>query len=188
MRQFVDEPRTTEPVTAHLSDPLHGFLFRYWEQKRAGRPIPDRADIDPAEIAPAMLPHLMLLDLREGPAGARFRLIGTAIVDRMGRDATGKHAHEIMSGSALALFERTMDDLIRYRAPIYNESGSGDPALSYLNARRLHLPLSRGSAEVALALVGITFSCTVDLHERAVGEIYETLGCDEIERAVVTGQ
>lgn len=184
----MDEPRTTEPVTAHLSDPLHAFLFRYWEQKRAGRAMLDRTDIDPAEIAPAMLPHLMLLDLREGPGGTRFRLVGTAIVDRMGRDATGKQAREVMSGSALALFERTMDDLIRYRAPVYNESGSGNPALSYMSARRLHLPLSRGSAEVALALVGVTFCCTADLHKRAVGEIYETLGCDEIERAVVTGQ
>lgn len=64
-------------------------LYCYWLKKKAGRSAPMRADLDPAEIKP-FLPILNLLDVRREPLGFRHRLVGTEIVDKLGRDATGR--------------------------------------------------------------------------------------------------
>ena len=40
-------------------------LFRYWEKKRGGRAMPARRDIDPIEMGPKLLPHLMLCELSD---------------------------------------------------------------------------------------------------------------------------
>lgn len=66
--------------------PHHAALYRYWDSKRAGRPMPSRRDFDPCEV-PALLPHLMIVDKVEGRF--RYRLVGTAVADHMGRDLTG---------------------------------------------------------------------------------------------------
>jgi hypothetical protein len=66
--------------------PHHAALYRYWDSKRAGRPMPSRRDFDPCEV-PALLPHLMIVDKFEGRF--RYRLVGTTVADHMGRDLTG---------------------------------------------------------------------------------------------------
>jgi hypothetical protein len=61
----------------------------YWDSKRAGRRMPRRRDIDPLEI-PQLLSHVVLIDVLRDPLDFRYRLIGTAITARMGRDCTGE--------------------------------------------------------------------------------------------------
>jgi hypothetical protein len=69
------------PVSVHLD------LYRYWDSKRAGRAIPARHDIDPAEMR-HLLPHLSLVEATiEGRF--RYRLVGTRVVQDLGRDVTG---------------------------------------------------------------------------------------------------
>lgn len=71
-------------------------LFAYWDRKRAGRIGPPRAEIDPAEIK-IHLPNVFMLDVLDGGADFRFRLIGTRIVDGLGRDSTGRKVSELYS-------------------------------------------------------------------------------------------
>jgi hypothetical protein len=52
--------------------------WAYWNSLRTGRPMPSRADIDPAAIKP-LLPYLLLIDVLRDPPDFRFRLIGTEI-------------------------------------------------------------------------------------------------------------
>ena len=69
------------PVSVHLD------LYRYWDSKRARPAIPARRDIDPAEMR-HLLPHLSLVEATiEG--GFRYRLVGTRVVQDLGRDVTG---------------------------------------------------------------------------------------------------
>lgn len=53
-------------------------LLAYWEQRRAGRIAPSRADIDPLDVPPSVLPHLLLIDVERDPVDFRYRLAGTA--------------------------------------------------------------------------------------------------------------
>lgn len=67
-------------IRAATGNPLIHALVAYWQGKAGGRPMPARADIDPAEI-PWLLPHVWLMDvLREaGRPAFRYRLVGTAV-------------------------------------------------------------------------------------------------------------
>ncbi len=63
-------------------------LLSYWDQKRAGRRVPARSDIDPIDLK-YLLPHLMIVDLTDGPFRVRYRLVGTEIARVAHFDFTG---------------------------------------------------------------------------------------------------
>jgi hypothetical protein len=71
------------PASHHLD------LYKYWLWKRGARIMPARGDIDPISI-PQLLPHLMITE-RAGDH-FRYRLVGSAIVQTIGYDATGTTA------------------------------------------------------------------------------------------------
>jgi hypothetical protein len=77
-------------------------LVAYWERKRTGRFAPRRAEIDPTELGPH-LPHVFMVDVLQGGADFRFRLIGTEIVKGLGRDSTGMRFSELYRGQPEAL-------------------------------------------------------------------------------------
>jgi hypothetical protein len=63
-------------------------LLAYWRSKHVGGVPPSRTDLDPIAEIPKLVRSLMLIDcLGEG---CRFRLIGSYIAARAGRDGTGK--------------------------------------------------------------------------------------------------
>ena len=63
-------------------------LLTYWRTKcRDGLP-PSRADLEPIAEIPTLLKHVFLFDVVGDQF--RYRLIGSFIVDRAGRDCTGK--------------------------------------------------------------------------------------------------
>jgi hypothetical protein len=68
--------------------PVLERLLAYWDLKRAGRPWPLRADIDPADIKP-LLPNIMLVDIMRQPFRVRYRLVGTEIAHVAHFDFTG---------------------------------------------------------------------------------------------------
>jgi hypothetical protein len=76
-------------------------LLAYWlskqqddPQNQGGRP-PLRSAIDPAELKP-ILPHIMLVDLSHEPFRARYRLVGTAVVEHTKLDFTSYYADDIL--------------------------------------------------------------------------------------------
>jgi hypothetical protein len=69
-------------------------MFRYWTDKKAGRPMPSRADIDPAEIKD-LLPNVILTRLEYAPFRVLYKLIGTKAVENAGIDYSGRYLDEI---------------------------------------------------------------------------------------------
>lgn len=69
-------------------------MLDYWLKRRAGRRMPRRADIDPADI-PTLLPHIMMTDISYAPFRVRYRLVGTAIAEFAKFDFTGQYADEL---------------------------------------------------------------------------------------------
>src|SRR5512134_751440 len=95
------------------ADPILGALYRYWNRRRGRRRMPDRRDIDPLELGPKLLPHVGLMDIVDGGARVRYRLLGTAIVERWGSDPTGKFMDEVMSGSYRDYIHGLYRELVR---------------------------------------------------------------------------
>jgi hypothetical protein len=138
-------------------DPVLASLYAYWNRRRGARRMPDRRDIDPIELGPALLPHVGLMDLVDGAKRVRYRLLGTAIVERWGSDPTGRFMDEVMSGSYSDFVHALYRDVYRLRAPVFSDSVFRWDAGGFLHTRRLYMPLTHGGEEVAMALIGQVF-------------------------------
>ena len=83
-----------------LSDPEHlesatiRELFTYWKSKCSNGNIPRRRDIDPLDLT-GVLPNVIMLDFEQNPFRARFRLVGTRVVEVTGFEFTGMYLDEI---------------------------------------------------------------------------------------------
>src|SRR5690554_3316287 len=91
-------PRCTTVEFLHFCDPRIRAFYSYWDAKRAGRLMPSRLDIDPAEIV-AFLPSIIILDVvSHAPLRLRYRLVGTMEAEARGGDPTGKLVGESFHG------------------------------------------------------------------------------------------
>lgn len=143
------------PVESQLH-PVLGSLLRYWNAQREGRIMPARQDIDPLEMGPKLLPHLLLCDLQDRGARPRYRLVGTNVVRRWGFDPTGRYLDETM-GPYFAYLGDLLRQLFQERAPIQAGCAFRWGVNRELEANHLLLPLSKGGLDPAIALVGLTF-------------------------------
>ncbi len=145
--------RVTLPRNGAIEDPILTALFDYWQDKRADRCCPARGDIDPVDI-PALLPHVVLVDLFESGRKIRFRLVGTMVA--FGKDPTGQFLHE---AAPKGLYGHHINALYgqaaRLAEPLYSEFAysfdrSGGPQV----IKRLFLPLSEDGTTPTMLLVG----------------------------------
>ena len=74
-------------------------LKTYWDVKRGPRAMPARSDIDPLELRRHM-GSLVLVDVLPGMTDFRMRLIGSRIVETLGRDSTGKLLSSLKAADA----------------------------------------------------------------------------------------
>ena len=123
-----------------IGDPDLTALYVFWARKCAGRVMPRRGDIDPAEI-PALLPLVFLVEIHR-PLRFRFRLVGSAICGRWGRDHTGTWLDELECDGEQTKILQEYAAVAETGTPrldveeFINEHGR------YLHYRRLLLPLS----------------------------------------------
>ena len=149
-------------VAKAIGDRRLAGLYRYWDERRGGREMPSRADIEPTDI-PRLLPILILVDV-EPDGGLRYRLIGTEFVTVAGRDVTGRSYAEVFPpGPYRDYIFALYDELILRRLPIYTEGVSpiaGSSRRRY--TRRLMLPLSADGVRIDMVLGVQIFEMTSD--------------------------
>lgn len=132
-------------------------LFRYWDEKRNGRAMPARREIDPIEMGPRLLPHLMLCELAEGGARIRFRLVGTLLVKRLGYDPTGKWHADLPKSDYLDFLVRMVRLSYAEAAPIFADSTFRWGAKNRLDAHHLLLPLTTDNPDGGIVMVGTAY-------------------------------
>ncbi len=154
--------RSLPPARVHraldLKHPELQGLYRYWSDRSDGRAMPDRTDIDPAELVP-WLSHLILVDVVPPFSDIRFRVVGTWVADRTGRDDTGKTMGEI--GLTDAREQILQPYLLAARTGLaYRREGTFLDRFHFREhiwAERLLLPLSYGGTAGAMVLSAIYF-------------------------------
>jgi hypothetical protein len=135
-------------------------LAAYWSARRVEDALPLRGTIDPLDMPRRLLPFLVLAE----PAGTgrvmRFRLVGTELVQRFHRDATGKTTAEIYSGAYRDYMEQLYATVIETGQPLYAESTQRWPEEGMSRVRRLLLPVAADAdaARVAFVLGAVTWS------------------------------
>ena len=76
-----------DPTPQKIEHPGLRALYEYWERCRPVDGLPGRQHLDPLDI-PGLLPNLLLIDVLSSD-NFRYRLVGTALSRRVGRDTTG---------------------------------------------------------------------------------------------------
>jgi hypothetical protein len=142
---------------AIIDNPTLASLMAYWLGKRGDRALPSRRDIDPLEMGPGLLPHLLLCDLLDRGARVRFRLVGTVVVKRLGFDPTGKFLADVMTGGYGDLVAALHRLVYCERMPVHSESVFTWGPDRRLEVQHLLLPLSHGGSDPAIALAGMVF-------------------------------
>jgi hypothetical protein len=141
------------PSTEQINTPQLRFLRDYWSALAADGTLPNRKQIDPFAMRPA-LGYVMLIDVVEGGLDFRYRLYGSIIarvsqLDMTGRLMSAHPASAYVTEFALAANRAA----VQRRLPIYTER---TPALAAKTTRweRLALPLVDDAGEVTRFLAG----------------------------------
>ena len=153
-------PHYTYRLDPDLSDnPRFLDLVRHWDSKRAGRPLPLRADIDPLDLR-THLGSLNLIECLPGYEDFRYRLIGTKITEAYGRDSTGRTVRELYAESDVEYRDFL---LAWYRdVSLQQKIGRAEGTLrpvnrEFRNFDSLLLPLANDTGAVGWILNEVTF-------------------------------
>lgn len=140
-------------------------MYDYWVDKTGKRRLPDRKDLDPAEISD-ILPYITILEVIGSEPHYRYRLVGTQVVEALGFNPTGRTLGEFTAPGAQFLADLLAE--VRAKAcPLYAASAfrAGEDGMS---TERLLLPFSVGGDEPRQIVLTQTFDWarrTCTLHE-----------------------
>jgi hypothetical protein len=157
-------------VSDIVADPDLGALYAYWIRQRGGRPMPRRADINPAKII-SLLPQVFIAEIFQ-PLRFRFRLVGSTICDRWHEDLTGKWLDELgfdelgFDGELESVLEQYAS-VARTGAPRVDKEEFVNEKSRYLHYRRLLLPLS-DEGQIPNMLIGIQKAIGIDAYMAVV--------------------
>ncbi len=141
-----------------MQSPIVRQAYTYWCGKKRGRALPARGDIDPVEM-PRVLPNISLVE-RETPSGRyRYRLLGSALVEALGHDPTGRYLDEIYPDFEHSESKRYRDQVFEMGKPSHR---IGRPSLrfptDFYTVERLYLPLAEDGRRVDMMLGVLVFT------------------------------
>ncbi|HUB94655.1 MAG TPA: PAS domain-containing protein [Stellaceae bacterium] len=143
---FIEAPR----------DALLSALYAYWNKARGTRRMPSRSDIDPVEI-PKLLPHILMYNVMPD-GGFTIRLVGEAVADFVGRNATGEPAGAVMTPRAAEVTIAILRAVVTERMPKFR-AGKAHwyEEKSHRDFEACFLPLSSDGETVDIILGGVRF-------------------------------
>ncbi len=138
------------------------LLYNYWRSKCGNRRMPRRADIDPAEIPPRLLPCLSIVDVVDDARRYVYRLVGTADVQVRGSDPTGKSVSEGFFGPDADDALHCYDVVCATRAPLLDPTPFTASNGRYATEETIFLPLSEDGETVNKVMVFFAFKDVLD--------------------------
>ncbi len=125
----------------------------YWASKCGGRAIPRRADIDPLELPAQHMPYLSILDVLPQTNDFRFRVIGTGITERLGRDSTGKTVREVYAAADRETRDWMLEvyqAVVTHKRPVLKRGTLRMVQKEFVDFEALHVPLSEDGERVSM--------------------------------------
>lgn len=138
------------------------LLWQEWRRLAAEGDggVPKKAALDPARLVP-VLPDMLIYQNLGNPEDWRLRLMGTRVVDRVGRDATGLNPLDLMHGDNRSIardaFLRVLRDPAGHLCQVADEYPGGMTSLVEV----LRLPLRNTDGSIDLVV-----SVTQELHRK----------------------
>lgn len=130
-----------------------------WDARRGSRPMPARDDFPVEDLRP-WLGHVSLVDVQPSPRRFRWRLIGSGIAERLGRDATGRWFDELYAGDILDGYVRAYSRAVDRRQPVCHHGDLEFVGKDFQHFRSIHLPLSDDGETVNMLMLCLSFDGT----------------------------
>lgn len=142
-----------------LSRKSHAMMFDYWCAIAPPGGLPGRHHFDPVEV-PAVLPWLTLVDVvRTGPTPRyRYRLIGSGVTARVGRDDTGSWLDEVYDAVYLDALFAAYAEVLGTKRPHLSSYRFPTEERKFVRYDRLILPLASDSATVDMLILVLVFT------------------------------
>ncbi len=135
------------------------FLRNYWQDKRAGRPMPTRADLTPTALR-KHLDSIAMIDVLADGTDFRYRLVGTALTQYFLKDPTGLTIAEAWPEEAGPLAARVRANLchvVAARVPVHVYGTLQWPDLAPEAFAALYVPFSEEGEKVTMIVNLFTF-------------------------------
>ncbi len=134
-------------------------ILQFWRNARANRPMPARADINPVDLGPKLLPHILLLDVEHRPRlRFRWRLIGTHTTEVYKRDMTGAYWDEIYSDEVMASLRLRADWVLEHRLPLRSVGHATSSERDFESHEALYMPLSDDGETINMMLLASIYT------------------------------
>lgn len=152
------DPPMNVDMALHFDSPTLGAAFDYWTAKCAGRPWPDRKEIDPVDI-PKLLPHLALIDVRreeDGELALFSRLAGLELESVFG-SLRQRNIADVLAPDTAARWGAVAALSLDCGRPFRLHGLIQHAHKSYLQAELLVAPLGESAERISTLLVAAVF-------------------------------
>lgn len=140
-----------------MRSPIVREAFDYWHSKCVEGRLPARIDIDPTEI-PRVLPHISLVERDAESGRMRYRLVGSSLVESVGRDPTGRYLDEVYPDFNASPSKSYREQVFDMGKPSHR---IGRPSLrftkDFYSIERLYLPLAEDGRRVDMVMGVLIF-------------------------------
>lgn len=130
-------------------------LLAYWRQRAGERAMPARRDFDPADFV-SLLGVVALVDVLHDPLRFRYRLVGTKLVERIGREMTGHWVSDIPRPQLRQVTRKDYELVVRRREPVLFQ-GDDISDTRRTGYEILRLPLSGDGAVIDMILTAALY-------------------------------
>lgn len=143
-----------------VSPMLKEFLEIWQSQVKDGR-LPSRTMFDPLTMPRKLLPHMYMIDITDEFKGKRrryrWRLLGTNITRKLGRDSTGKFLDETYTGRFLVQMNAFVGYCVDEKRPLRVTGCSDFVEKEWLEYETVYTPLSEDGENVNILMCALVF-------------------------------
>ncbi len=132
-------------------------LRDFWSELRRNDVLPARDQFTPSDLLP-WLSLVSLVDVSPAPRRFRWRLIGSRIVEFLGRDSSGRWFDEVYDAQALKDFNAAYSLCVDRRRPVAFRGTVVFAGKDHIGFRMLQLPLATNGSDVDMLMLMLDFS------------------------------
>lgn len=159
---FPDAEHLTEVIESSQPSPAfvterHAGALAYWRSRSRDGRLPGRGDLDPLEI-PHLLPYVLLFDVEREPLDFRYRLIGTAVRERLASDYTGSRFRAIRHQRPGTPIWQHCARVVAEQRPLFNNAPYVGPDRQVRVHQGLTMPLASDGITVDMLFVLAEFA------------------------------
>jgi len=166
-------PMEIDRMRLVLASKLNSRVYAHWVAACGKKTMPTRAemqpDVMPHDLLPE-LPYIYIAQVMQDEAGMwfKFRLMGTALSDRLKQDATGMMLLDLQIGGWEEEWRKNLVYAVQMKMAVVDESTITTQNGIKLDIEHLALPLSEDGTKVDRIFGAIDFYKTSDEQMRSI--------------------